>query len=172
MVLKRTYDDQVCSLARTLEVVGERWTLLIIRDALTGEASRFDDFLTRLGVARNVLTDRLRHLVEHGVMERVRYQERPERFEYRLTGKGVELATSVIALMSWGDRHFAGPEGPPRLIEHPGCPGQVTARLVCQGCGRTVDAVTTRPGPGARAGATRSAGRTEQGPDAVAAQPS
>jgi DNA-binding HxlR family transcriptional regulator len=158
-MLKRTYDDQVCSLARALEVVGERWTLLIIRDALTGEARRFDEFLDRLDVARNVLTDRLRHLVDQGVMERVRYQERPERFEYKLTEKGAELATAVISLMNWGDRHLAGPEGPPRLIEHPRCGGKVSTQLVCETCGQPADAVTTRPGPGARQRETAAAGR-------------
>jgi DNA-binding HxlR family transcriptional regulator len=161
-MLKRTYDDQVCSLARTLEVVGERWTLLIIRDTLTTGASRFDDFLERLDIARNVLTDRLRGLVEHGVLERARYQERPERFEYRLTAKGMELATPVVALMTWGDRHLAGPEGPPRVIEHPGCGGRVSARLVCEECGQMPDAVTTRQGPGARPRDSRVAGRAKR----------
>jgi len=163
-MLKRTYDDQVCSLARALEVVGERWTLLIIRDTLTTGARRFDDFLERLDIARNVLTDRLRGLVEHGVLERVRYQERPERFEYRLTPKGMELATAVVALMTWGDRHLAGPEGPPRLVEHPGCGGKVSARLVCQTCGQMLDAVTTRPGPGARSRGSKVAGRAKRSP--------
>jgi DNA-binding HxlR family transcriptional regulator len=100
-MLSRTYDDQVCSIARTLEVLGERWTLLIVRDALQG-LRRFDDFQNSLGVARNVLTDRLKRLVEAGVLERVPYQQRPQRFEYQLTDMGCELAVPVIGLMHWG----------------------------------------------------------------------
>jgi DNA-binding HxlR family transcriptional regulator len=147
-VLKRTYDDQVCSLARALEVVGERWTLLVVRDALLG-LRRFDEFLDSLGIARNVLSNRLQTLVEHGVFERVRYQERPERFEYRLTPRGGELATAVIALMQWGDRHFAPPLGPPRHIEHADCGSELHAGLVCSTCGRAAGPVevTTRLNP-------------------------
>ena len=111
-MLGRTYDDQVCSIARTLEVLGERWTLLIVRDALLG-LHRFDEFQESLGVARNVLSDRLSRLVSEGILERVRYQERPERFEYRLTAKGRELAVPLLALMQWGDRHLS--EKPPRI---------------------------------------------------------
>ena len=101
-------------------MVGERWTLLVVRDALLG-LRRFDEFLDSLGIARNVLSNRLQTLVEHGVFERVRYQERPERFEYRLTPRGGELATAVIALMQWGDRHFAPPRGwcAPRVAARP-----------------------------------------------------
>ncbi|HEX2432896.1 MAG TPA: helix-turn-helix domain-containing protein, partial [Gaiellaceae bacterium] len=89
-MLKRDYVGQNCSVARTLEIVGERWTLLIVRDALLG-LRRFDQFQESLGIARNVLTDRLNRLVEEGILERVRYSERPERFEYTLTRKGREL---------------------------------------------------------------------------------
>src|SRR5688572_5843873 len=104
-MLQRTYPDQVCSLARALEVLGERWTLLIVRDALLG-VTRFDDLLRGLGVARNILTDRLRRLVDAGVLERVEYQQRPPRSEYRLTPVGRELGVAVVALMHWGDRHL------------------------------------------------------------------
>jgi DNA-binding HxlR family transcriptional regulator len=145
-MLNRIYEGQVCSLARALEVVGERWTLLIIRDALNG-MNRFDDFQRSLGVARNVLTDRLSLLVENGVFERVRYQERPARFEYRLTDVGRELAVAVIALLQWGDRHLAGPAGPPRLTEHPDCGGEVSVRFVCEKCGQVTDDVVTKEGP-------------------------
>src|SRR5215468_3229342 len=99
-MLRRTYDDQICSIARALEVIGERWTLLIVRDALLGR-SRFDDFQHSLGLARNVLTDRLNRLVEAGVLERVPYQQHPPRHEYRLTPMGHELAVPVIGLMHW-----------------------------------------------------------------------
>src|SRR6266568_3948898 len=112
-MLKRDYEGQNCSVARTLEVVGERWTLLIVRDAFLG-LRRFEQFQESLGIARNVLTDRLNRLVEEGILERVRYSERPERYEYRLTQKGRELNLALTALRQWGDRHLS--EKPPRLL--------------------------------------------------------
>jgi DNA-binding HxlR family transcriptional regulator len=133
-MLGRMYDSQICSVARTLEVVGERWTLLIVRDALRGMA-RFDDFQKSLGVARNVLSDRLGKLVDNDILERVEYQERPVRSEYRLTSRGRELGIVIVALMHWGDRHEPNPLGPPRLTKHATCGGDVTARLVCEECG-------------------------------------
>ncbi len=136
-MLRRTYDNQLCSIARTLEVVGERWTFLIIRDALLG-ANRFDTFLTSLGIARNVLTDRLNSLVEHGVFERVPYQDRPLRYEYRLTTKGHELTSIILSLMEWGDRHHAGEAGPPRVAEHCGCGGKVRIHVMCGKCSRSL----------------------------------
>ena len=150
-MLGRNYESQICSLARALEIVGERWTLLIVRDALLG-LRRFDDFQEDLGVARNVLADRLRRLVEHGILERVRYQERPERFEYQLTERGRELMMAIFALMHWGDRHLAGRAGPPRLAEHRDCGGAVVEQLTCTSCGQalTPGEITTRPGPGLR----------------------
>jgi DNA-binding HxlR family transcriptional regulator len=147
-MLGRNYESQICSVARTLEVVGERWTLLIVRDALLG-LRRFEDFQDDLGVARNVLADRLRRLVEHGILERVRYQERPERFEYQLTERGRELRMVVFALMHWGDRHLAGPEGLPRLTRHAGCGGGVEERHVCSRCGSVLEPrdIDVLPGP-------------------------
>jgi DNA-binding HxlR family transcriptional regulator len=111
-MLKRTYEGQNCSIARALELVGERWTLLIVRDALLG-LRRFEEFQDSLGVARNVLADRLNRLVGAGIMERVAYSERPPRFEYRLTAKGRELFVPLLALMQWGDRHLS--PKPPRV---------------------------------------------------------
>jgi DNA-binding HxlR family transcriptional regulator len=148
-MLGRTYDDQVCSIARSLEVLGERWTLLIVRDALLG-LHRFDDLQHSLGVARNVLTDRLGRLVEAGVLERVPYQQRPLRHEYHLTPMGRELAVPVIGLMHWGDRHLAGPAGPPRLTHHRDCGGTLQASLTCTACGQSVAAASMEviPGPG------------------------
>jgi DNA-binding HxlR family transcriptional regulator len=137
-MLQRTYPDQVCSLARTLEVLGERWTLLIVRDALLG-LTRFDDLLRSLGVARNILTDRLRRLVDAGVLERVEYQQRPPRSEYRLTPMGRELSVALVALMHWGDRHLADAAGPPRLTRHKECGGSIDVKLMCRECGETVD---------------------------------
>src|SRR5688500_9730788 len=98
-MLPRTYEDQNCSVARALEVLGDRWTLLVVRDAFLG-VRRFDDFQRSLGIARNVLADRLGRLVDEGVLERRRYQERPERFEYRLTPKGLDLLPVTMSLMS------------------------------------------------------------------------
>lgn len=149
-MLRKTYDGQICSIARTLEVVGERWTLLIVRDALLG-ISRFDGFLSRLPIARNVLTDRLNGLVDHGLMERMRYQSHPPRHEYRLTPRGRDLLPVIVTLTEWGDRHLAGEAGPPREFEHENCGGQVTAALVCATHGAVPqEEVTSRPGPGSR----------------------
>src|SRR5438132_11619913 len=100
-MLNRDYEGQNCSIARALEVVGERWTLLIVRDAFLG-LRRFDEFQASLGVARNVLTDRLNRLVEEGILERVRYSERPERYEYRLTRKGRDPQIALEGLRQWG----------------------------------------------------------------------
>jgi DNA-binding HxlR family transcriptional regulator len=153
-MLPRTYDSQVCSIARALEVLGDRWTLLVIRDAFVG-VRRFEDFQRSLGVARNVLTDRLARLVDEGVLARVPYQERPERFEYRLTDKGLDLWPVTMALMRWGDRHYAADGGRPRLIRHRDCGGEVTAQLTCDRCGAELGPrdVTAEWGPGARAAA-------------------
>ena len=150
-MLDRTYEGQQCSIARTLELVGERWTLLILRDAFLG-VRRFDDFQRSLGIARNVLTERLARLVEEGILERRPYQERPERFEYRLTAKGRELWPVLFSLATWGDRHVA-PDGPPRLFRHRGCGGRVTDRRTCARCGAELDVreVEVREGPGLRA---------------------
>src|SRR6266511_2566883 len=111
-MLNRDYEGQNCSIARALEVVGERWTLLIIRDVLLG-LHRFDEFQESLGIARNVLTDRLNRLVDEGVLERVLYSERPERYEYQLTKKGLDLNIALTALRQWGDDYLS--EKPPRL---------------------------------------------------------
>jgi DNA-binding HxlR family transcriptional regulator len=149
-MLGNTYRGQVCSVARTLELVGERWTILILRDAFLG-VRRFDDFQRSLGVARNVLQGRLERLVENEILERVRYQERPERFEYRLTEKGLDLWPVLVALISWGDRH-AAPDGPPVVLEHRGCGGAVNDRRICDACGAYLGPrdVRARRGPAAR----------------------
>jgi DNA-binding HxlR family transcriptional regulator len=112
-VLGSDYEGQNCSVARTLELVGERWTLLVIRDAFLGRR-RFEEFQDSLGVARNVLANRLQKLVQHGIFERVRYQERPARHEYRLTPKGRDLRLALAALMQWGDTYVS--PTPPRLL--------------------------------------------------------
>jgi DNA-binding HxlR family transcriptional regulator len=131
--------------ARTLELVGERWTFLILRDALL-DVRRFDRFLGRLGIARNVLTDRLNRLVDNGILHKVAYQERPLRHEYVLTRKGLELGPVIITLMEWGDRHLAGEDGPPRVAEHRECGGHVVSQMFCEACVSSVplEQVSTR----------------------------
>lgn len=126
-MLKRTYEGQNCSIARALELVGERWTLLIVRDAFLG-LRRFDEFQASLGVARNVLTDRLNRLVAEGILERSAYSERPPRSEYRLTAKGSELAVPLLALMQWGDKHLS--DKPPRIARRRRDHSKLRAALV------------------------------------------
>ena len=137
-MLPRTYDDQVCSIARTLERIGDRWTMLVLRDAFMG-VRRFDDFQRNLGVARNVLADRLTRLVDEGVFEKRRYQERPERFEYRLTEKGFDLWPVLVTLMQFGDRYYA-PDGPPIVLTHRDCGGEIDAHRICSACGKRLTA--------------------------------
>jgi DNA-binding HxlR family transcriptional regulator len=145
-MLKRDYDDQVCSIARTLGVVGDRWTLLMLRDVVLG-LHRFEQLLTSLGVASNVLSDRLQRLVAEGILERVRYSERPERFEYHLTKKGRELGVALIALMQWGDHYIS--DKPPRIARRRTDQSPVSARLVAgDGSVVTSDELELVPGPG------------------------
>jgi DNA-binding HxlR family transcriptional regulator len=148
-MLRRDYTNQHCAIAGTLELIGERWTLLIIRDAFLG-VRRFDDFQRSLGIARNVLQTRLERLVEAGILRRERYQDRPQRFDYRLTAKGVDLWPVLVSLMQWGDRHVY-PEGPPVVLVHKGCGGKVDDRRMCARCGAPLEPrdVEARPGPGA-----------------------
>jgi DNA-binding HxlR family transcriptional regulator len=150
-VLKRDYEGQNCSIARALEIVGERWTLLIIRDVFLG-LRRFDQLQESLGIARNVLTDRLNRLVQEGILERVPYSERPTRYEYRLTDKGLELNVALTALRQWGDKHLS--DRPPRLLVRKTDSKPVIAALVPEGAPVLSPAdVETVPGPGAKAAA-------------------
>jgi DNA-binding HxlR family transcriptional regulator len=145
-MLKREYEGQVCSIARALELVGDRWTLLIIRDVVFGE-TRFDQLSDSLGIASNVLTDRLSRLTAEGVLERVPYSERPERFEYRLTKMGRELGLVLLALMQWGDRHLS--DKPPTIARRRSDRSPVSVRLVGKD-GSVVgpDDLELVPGPG------------------------
>jgi DNA-binding HxlR family transcriptional regulator len=149
-MLNNDYPAQVCNMASALEVVGERWSLLIVRDIMLG-LRRFDELQAELGVARNVLQSRLTRLLEQGVVSKRLYQEHPPRYEYRLTEKGLDLWPTMLALMRWGDRHAArADDGPPVLIEHRGCGGEVDDHRVCERCGArvTVRDVRALPGPG------------------------
>jgi DNA-binding HxlR family transcriptional regulator len=151
-VLRHDYPGQACSLAKSLEVIGERWSLLIVRDVMNGNR-RFSSIQASLGVARNVLSSRLQRLIDEDILERRAYQESPPRHEYFLTEKGLDLWPTLMALMHWGDRHSAGPEGPPVLVIHKDCGGPVSERGVCESCGKTLNARDARslPGPGAAA---------------------
>ena len=147
-MLGKTYDSQVCSAARALELVGERWSLLIIRDALFAGSTRFNDFLS-LGIATNILKSRLDGFVDAGIMERRSYSRNPDHHEYLLTDKGRELAPAIISLTEWGDR-WAAPEGPPILYVHSVCGGPITQQTTCANCGQVHDLteLRVRPGPG------------------------
>lgn len=125
-----------CSIARTLEVIGDRWTMLILRDAFRG-VRRFDAFQRDLGIARNLLTDRLTKLVEHGVLEKQLYQDHPPRYEYRLTRKGIDLSPALVALMRWGDKWLAEGEPPVSLL-HDRCGEPLDQAFVCWTCDETV----------------------------------
>ncbi|SNQ48412.1 conserved hypothetical protein [Frankia canadensis] len=148
-MLRRTYEQEHCSIAASLEILGDRWTLLILREACRG-ATRFADFQSRLGLARTVLSERLSRLTADGLFDRRRYQDQPERFEYVLTQQGRDVWPILNALMVWGDRHvMAG--NPPYLILHRDCGGHIDDRRRCEACGREVDVTDVRrvPGPGA-----------------------
>jgi DNA-binding HxlR family transcriptional regulator len=147
---RKSFAAMNCSIAQCLEIVGEWWTLLVLRDVFLGY-SRFDEFESRLGIARNVLTQRLERLVEAGVLERVPYQERPVRYDYLLTEKGRDLWQVVTAMRQWGDR-WAAPEGAPVELVHDGCGEIVNAVPACSHCGEELTTRNIRavPGPGLR----------------------
>jgi len=149
-VLGNAYSEQTCSIASALEVVGERWSLLIVRDVMLG-LHRFDELQDDLGIARNVLQTRLTRLIEHGVLEKRLYQERPPRYEYRLTEKGLDLWPTVFALMQWGDDHLLSGAGRPTVIEHRRCGGAVDEHRICERCGArlSIRDVRAKAGPGA-----------------------
>lgn len=142
-----------CSIARTLAVVGEAWTPLILRDIVFG-ITKFDELQRDLGVATNILTDRLNTLVEYGLLTREQYEHRPPRHRYELTEKGADLLPVLLALMRWGDRWAADPAGPPVSIVHHGCGQPTEPTMTCSGCGEPLRAteVGARAGPGAQRG--------------------
>jgi DNA-binding HxlR family transcriptional regulator len=145
-------DDRVpaaCSIAASLEIVGDRWTILILRDAFKG-IRRFDELRRDLDIPRAVLADRLRRLVDHGVLVKRRYQERPPRDEYRLTPMGLQLSPILVALMQWGDRWLSGEDGPPTLLVHEPCGTEIDLGFYCWHCEQsfTPTDIISRPGPG------------------------
>jgi DNA-binding HxlR family transcriptional regulator len=148
-MLGKTYDSQVCSIARALEVIGERWSPLIVRDALFERATRYNDFQRSLGIATNVLKARLDGLVEAGIMRRYKYSDQPVLHEYLLTDKGRALAPALVALSEWGDRWATDGE-PPIAYTHSRCGAGIGQQTVCAHCGRVDDPgeieATVKPG--------------------------
>jgi DNA-binding HxlR family transcriptional regulator len=146
---RASFRDMPCSVAQCLEVVGEWWSMLIVRDAFLG-VTRFDEFQQRLGISRNILQRRLEHLVAEGVFERVEYQRRPPRFDYRLTAKGKDLWVVLTAMREWGDR-WAAPDGPPIELVHRPCGAHTHMVATCEACGEQLRPRDVRavPGPGA-----------------------
>jgi DNA-binding HxlR family transcriptional regulator len=132
-----------CSVARTLEIVGEKWALLAMREVFFGNR-RFDEMVRRTGAPRDTLAARLRMLVGAGILKRRQYSEHPARFEYGLTDAGRDLYPVILTLMGWGDKYLAGEAGPPMALEH-SCGHQLVAQVVCEACGEPVAARTVRP---------------------------
>jgi DNA-binding HxlR family transcriptional regulator len=150
LVLRSDYEGQVCSIASALELVGERWTLLVIREVFNGHR-RFGEMQRSLGVARNVLSTRLQRLVDEEILERRPYSEHPDRYEYFLTEKGLDLWPLMISLMHWGDKHMPSPGGRPMIVVHKGdCGGEINDRRVCTRCGKELGVREVRAieGPG------------------------
>jgi DNA-binding HxlR family transcriptional regulator len=138
-------EPRVCSVARTLEVVGEKWALLAVREVFLGNR-RFDEMVRRTGAPRDTLAARLRTLTSAGILERRQYSERPARFEYRLTPAGRDLYPVILTLMNWGDRHLAGADGPPQVLAHYG-DHRLVPQLVCADCGQPAAARDVVPQP-------------------------
>jgi DNA-binding HxlR family transcriptional regulator len=149
-----TYDSDTCSIARTLALIGDRWTLLVLRDVANG-VRRFDELAGHLGIARNILSRRLAGLARAGLVERTAYREpgARERHEYRLSGPGRELIPILLAFMEWGDRNLAGPEGVPAVVRHVGCGAPIRVSLTCAEGHELGERprVSVEPGPGSRA---------------------
>jgi DNA-binding HxlR family transcriptional regulator len=145
---RKSFADMHCSVAQCLEVVGEWWSMLIVRDAFLG-VTRFDRFQERLGISRNILNQRLMRLVQEGIMQRVRYNEHPPRYEYRLTAKGRDLWPVLTAMRQWGDKH-AAPGGPPLHLVHKACGRVSQAVMTCSACGERLTPRDVRAiaGPG------------------------
>lgn len=138
-----------CTIARSADVLGDGWNLLIIRQACLG-ARRFDEFRTGLGIGRNILTQHLNRLVDEGLLVRVPYQEHPPRHEYRLTEKGRDVFPILAAMAAWGEKWLTGPEGTPLVLHHTACDHDMVAEVVCDHCAAPIDVrqVRARRGPG------------------------
>lgn len=136
--MKRTgFATWPCSIARSVDLLGDWWTPLVLREAFLG-VRRFDDMQRSLGIGRNVLTQRLKRLVDEGMLDRVRYQEKPDRYEYLLTEQGRDFYPVLAAMAAWGDRWLSGEEGPPVIFHHKPCDHDMTAKVVCSECGEEI----------------------------------
>lgn len=135
--------DSRCSIARALSVVGDRWTLLLLREAFHG-TTRFEEYHENTGAARHLVAERLNLLVDHGVVERVRYSDRPARFEYRLTDKGNDLYPVILSLLAWGDRWMMDEPGRSLTLVHEPCGASVTPELRCPSCDERIEPEDTR----------------------------
>ena len=146
----RNLEQETCSVARTISAIGDRWTLLILRDCFL-RVRRFEEFQARLGITRPILASRLRKLVKDFVLAKVAYQERPLRYEYRLTQKGLDLYPIVMAIVHWGDVHMAGKKGRPLLHQHVSCGKTFDPVMTCSQCGEPLSPkqVHVHRGPGA-----------------------
>jgi DNA-binding HxlR family transcriptional regulator len=153
------FPRDACSVASTLEVIGERWTMHVLREAFLG-VRRFEDFRRNIGVARNILSDRLNTLVAEGILRRELYSEHPPRHEYRLTRKGIDLYGILIELMKWGNRWSPNEEGPAVVLRHRDCGAVIEPALTCPDCGQEVHAwdLQALPGPAMAARADAAAG--------------
>ncbi len=148
--MKRTdTSDWPCSIARAVDVLGDHWNLLIVRQACLG-TRRFDDFQSALGISRNILTQRLNRIVDEGLLTKVLYDEQRQRHEYRLTEKGREVYPILAAMAAWGDRWLNGPEGSPLILHHTACDHDMHAVVVCSQCDAALNVreVRAKPGPG------------------------
>jgi DNA-binding HxlR family transcriptional regulator len=148
----RPFEDQNCSIAGALAVIGERWTLLVLREVLLGRR-RFQEIKRNTSIATNILTDRLNTLVEHGVLERRLYSEQPESYEYVPTEKAYDVRPILIGLVQWGDKYVYAEQGPPRVHVHTACGHDANPEFVCSHCGERIGPgeLKVRPGPGANA---------------------
>jgi DNA-binding HxlR family transcriptional regulator len=148
--MQRTdFGEMTCSIARTLDVIGEPWSPLVLRNIYVG-ITRFDQLQQSLGISRKVLTERLKWLTSKGVLERRQYSARPPRQEYVLTAKGLELFEVLMVMVAWGDRWLAGEDGPPVLYRHHACGKTGHVELTCSECGAPMRAtdIDVLPGPG------------------------
>jgi DNA-binding HxlR family transcriptional regulator len=148
----RPFSEQNCSIANALAILGGRWTLLVMREILLGRR-RFAEIERNVGVAPNILSDRLRQLIDHELVTRSRYSERPEAYEYLPTQRGIDVAPVLVALLQWGDEHAVPPAGPPRVFVHSSCGHDADPSLHCGHCGEPIAPtdLQVRPGPGADA---------------------
>jgi DNA-binding HxlR family transcriptional regulator len=151
---RTSFAEMRCSLARGLDLIGDWWSPLIIRDLFL-KVARFDELVEDLGISRNLLTRRLKSLTGNGIIERIAYQQRPTRYEYRLTEAGRDLVPAILALTAWGDRWARPKEGSPILFVHKTCGHRFQPQVSCSACGEAIgaDTVTAIPGPGGAASA-------------------